>query len=963
MPDSDDLLAIIERILSHQHTEADLALLRQAISASSNQGTLQIGKYNVNIGEGKDVHIGDKIYQGADAEAIREIIASLLRELQSPRKAATAVNRIPYFGTPNFVGRSDELTIIHEKLHQENNAVAISAVSGMGGIGKTELAVKYARKYINDYPGGICWLNARDANLAAGIIQFVQLQMGLEVPQQDFQGNPLTLIQQVAWCWQNWQPPVGLVLVILDDVTNLEGFAELIPPNHRFRILMTTRLRDIDANVEEIALGVLSPEEGLQLLINIVGEKRIRHYVRVACPKDSERSNRNDSLEVKDVGIASLRRNDTELETAQELCEWLGYLPLGIELVGRYIKKKPPHFTFRKMLELLQQQRLNQEAINPQQKGLSTAQRGVLAAFELSWVELSPETQKIAGLLSLFAADIFVWEWVESTAKLLNWDESDVETAIEQLYQRHLVQCVEEDWEYSYQIHPLIREFLKIKLKADADIKEIKQAFTNTFMEIAQTIPQTSTLEFINLVKKAIPHLTEVAENLIDIVSDEDLNWAFTGLASFYNGQGLYALAEPWLEQCVSTVKSRLGENHPSTATSFNNLAELYCSQGRYHEAEPLCIQALELYKQLLGENHPLVALSFNNLAELYRSQGRYEEAEPLYIQALELRKQLLGVNHPDTASSFNNLAVLYESQGKYEEAEPLHIEALELRKQLLGVNHPDTASSFNNLAVFYYFQGRYEEAEPLHIEALELYKQLLGVNHPDTASSLNNLALLYYSQGRYEEAEPLHIEALELRKQLLGVNHPDIALSFNNLAELYRSQGRYEEAEPLYIQALELRKQLLGVNHPDIAQSLNNLALLYYSQGRYEEAEPLHIEALELRKQLLGVNHPDTASSFNNLAVFYYFQGRYEEAEPLHIEALELYKQLLGVNHPDTASSLNNLALLYYSQGRYDEAEPLYIQALELRKQLLGVNHPDTAPSFNNLAPTLLFPRKVRRS
>ncbi|NJO27527.1 MAG: tetratricopeptide repeat protein [Richelia sp. SL_2_1] len=530
--------------------------------------------------------MGDKIYQGADASAIREIIASLVRELQSPRKAATAVNHIPYPGTPNFVGRSDELTIIHEKLHQENNAVAISAVSGMGGIGKTELAVKYAREYINDYPGGICWLNARDVNLAAGIIQFVQLQMGLEVPQQDFHGNNLTLVQQVAWCWQNWQPPEGLVLLVFDDVTSLEGFGELIPPNHRFRILLTTRLRDIDANVEEIALGVLSPEEGLQLLINIVGEKKV----------------------------------NKELETAQELCEWLGYLPLGIELVGRYIKKKPPHFTLAKMLELLKQQRLQQEAMNPQQTGLSTAQRGVLAAFELSWVELSPETQRVARLLSLFAADIFVWEWVESTAKLLSWDESDVETAIEQLYQRHLVQSLEDDGEYGYKIHPLIREFLKVKLTADGEINGIKQAFTNTFMEIARTIPNSQTLEFINSVKKAIPHLTEVAENLIDAVRDENLIWVFTGLAWFYDGQGLYALAEPWYQQCISTVKSRLGENHPHTATSFNNLANLYNSQGRYEAAEPLYIQALDIAERVLGTNHPNTVTCRENL-EYLRTQ------------------------------------------------------------------------------------------------------------------------------------------------------------------------------------------------------------------------------------------------------------------------------------------------------------------------------------------------------
>lgn len=254
----------------------------------------------------------------------------------------------------------------------------------MGGVGKTELATQYARKHENDYPGGICWLNVRGTNLAAGIIQFVQ-QMGLQVPQKDFQENALTLTQQVAWCWQHWKPPEGLVLIILDDVTDLEDISELLPSFQRFRVLMTTRLRDIDTNVEEISLDVLLPEEALELFKNLIGEKKV----------------------------------NKEFYSAQELCKWLGYLPLGIELVGSYIKKKPPHFTLNKMLQELKQQRLHQKAMNPQQKGLRTAQLGVLDAFELSWKELNPTTQQVATLLSLFAADIFEWEWVETTVKYL----------------------------------------------------------------------------------------------------------------------------------------------------------------------------------------------------------------------------------------------------------------------------------------------------------------------------------------------------------------------------------------------------------------------------------------------------------------------------------------------------------------------------------------------------------------
>ncbi len=502
----------------------------------------------------------------------------------------------------------------------------------MGGVGKTELATQYARRHENDYPGGIYWINARSANIAAQIIQFA-LNLGLQVPQKDFDDKPLGILEQVKWCWQNWQSSEDLVLVVFDDVVNLDGFAEILPTDSRFRVLITTRLRNLDINIEEISLDVLSAEEALELLKKIVAEKKV----------------------------------NKELATAQELCKWLGYLPLGIELVGRYLVKKPPHWTLKKMLEQLKQQRLHQEAMNPQQKSLSTAQLGVLAAFEISWVELSPQTQELAGLLSLFAADIFVWEWVEYMTQLLNWDDSDVELGIEQLYQRHLVQCLEEESEYYYQIHPLIREFLQVKLQASPQINELKQAFTGSFIKISQTIPKSPTLQFINSVKNAIPHLTEVAENHLNQLSHTNLFWVLYSLGNFYKGQGLYVLAEPWYQQCVSELKSRLGENHPSTASSLNNLALLYNSMGRYEEAEPIYKQALELKKQLLGENHPSTASSLNNLANLYSDMGRYEEAEPIYKQAVEIAERVLGESHPHTVMYRNNFEDFRKKQGESE--------------------------------------------------------------------------------------------------------------------------------------------------------------------------------------------------------------------------------------------------------------------------------------------------------
>ena len=289
----------------------------------------------------------------------------------------------------------------------QTSAGALSAVAGMGGVGKTELAIQYARQHEADYPGGICWLSARESDLAALIVQFAQLHMNLVVPQQDFRGRVLSLTEQVEWCWQHWQPPQGLALIVLDDVTDVGNYRHLLPKTNRFRVLMTTRLRNLNPNIEEISLDVLSPEFALQLLTKLLGEKRV----------------------------------EKELVVAKQLCEWLGYLPLGLELVGQYVAKKPPNYKLAQMLERLKAQRLENEAINCSSEGmqqsLSTAQQGILAAFELSWQELTPATQLVAALLSLFAPNIFAWEWVESASELLNWSSTDVDTANEQLYGFH----------------------------------------------------------------------------------------------------------------------------------------------------------------------------------------------------------------------------------------------------------------------------------------------------------------------------------------------------------------------------------------------------------------------------------------------------------------------------------------------------------------------------------------------
>lgn len=707
----------------------------------------------------------------------------------------------------------------------------MAVVTGMGGVGKTELAIQYARQYLEHYPGGICWVKAKEFNLESQLIAFAQVYLGLKVP-QELEDRPLNLEQQVAWCWQHWGSSC-LGLIVLDDVTDLTSFRSLLPPLDRFRVLVTTRQRQFVSSGSKLCLDVLAPEEAIQLLTAQLSQVRI----------------------------------DCERQTAQLLCEWLGYLPLGLELVGRYVDQDPD-FSLAEMLEQLKQQNITDEALDLDEAEarhnypLMTAQRGVKAAFEISWQELDPTVANIAQFLGLFAADDIPWALVATLTEPLGWEKKQLRKARRELLNLHLIQRVSEG---IYQLHPLIREFLRLKITESKQVDEFKYAFTTSMVALAETIPPCPTLEHLQAITPVIPHLVETIDALDSYLSNQQIALPFIGLARLYEVQGLYTLAEPWHQKCLSAVQNRFGPEHTAVADSLTRLALLYLEQGRYSQAEPLFQHALDLRQQLLND-HPAVADSLSHLGELYYSLGDYDRAEVLFQQGLEMRQRLLG-DHPDLADSLNNLAALYYAQGRYTEAEPLYQHALRISVQVLEEGHPDVATSQSNLAALYKKLERYPEAKLLYQQALDIRRAWFGDDHLAVAESKQNLASLYYTQGIYGEAESLFLEALEMRQSLLGNEHPSVAQSLNDLAALYETQSRYSEAEPLYQHAIELWQHLLGDEHPHVAISLNNLAMLYTAQQRYGEAEPLYVKAVAIAACKLGDCHPITVKCRKNLA------------------------------------------------------------------------------------------------
>lgn len=628
-----------------------------------------------------------------------------------------------------FIGREQEIRTLHELLQQNAQVAITAAVTGMGGVGKTELAIQYARNHLSTYQGGVCWFPARDFPL--NLVEFARPRF---FPNINF--DRFSLQEQVAYCWQNWAK--GEALLVLDDVTNYQQQVQLyLPESPRFKVLITTRKRLRDKKIALLDLEVLTPANSLELLKLLLGNERV----------------------------------ERELDIAAELCKWLGYLPLGLELVGRYLDEEP--LSLAQMLERLKQKRLKHPALE-ETNPMMTAQLGVIDAFELSWDRLDEKAQQLGCLLSLFALAAIPWELVEGVYHCFQGDgfeSEDLEKPRKDLIKFHLFKTDKE----TYSLHQLIREFFREKLEGLEQADEMKQAFAVSIVAVAKQIadPIALTRELLMPIAPVIPHLQEVANHLTTYLSNEDLGTSFLGLGRFYEGQGVYVQAEPWYEKCLCVVQANLGETHPAVTESLNNLASIYLLQGRYSEAEPKYQQALELLKRF-GENKSLnLAYTLRNLAHLYTLQGRYDEAEPVALQALELFKLLQGDEHTDIALILNNLGEIYRRSERYSEAESPYLQALKLRRHLLGNDDIRVATSLNNLAELYRDQRRYSEAEPLYLESLELHKRLLGDDHQYVAVSLGNLGRLYEAQSHYGKAVHLFAQALEIFERKLGSGHP----------------------------------------------------------------------------------------------------------------------------------------------------------------------------------------------
>ncbi|MFN9548392.1 MAG: tetratricopeptide repeat protein, partial [Cyanobacteriota bacterium] len=683
-----------------------------------------------------------------------------------------------------FVGRANELQRLKQLLAPEGSRVYLT---GMGGVGKSELVLQHAYDALEHYRGGIVRLDARQglSAMASQLVLFFRLTFPtLHLPED------ISPIELLPLCWNQWpagsHPPDPVLLILDDQPGDTEGYnAEqklLAGLPSRFRRLLTQR-EPAPNGAQAIDLPCLQREASLELLALQAGPERLQ----------------------------------AERQAADGLCSEVGDLPLALVLLGARLAERPD-LRPSQLLQELRAKGAQAKALQQAHPELG-ARRGVVEALLISWEPLSPAAKSLGILLAVMAPAVIPWELVEA-CRLPHQPLEEGSAFGQQQSELWRAQLLERLGEEMYRLHPLVRQFILLQSRDQEEVatawrRQLAAAVANV---CRQRVPQTLTLEQVEALEPLLPHLRQVAEHCVGALKTDDLLWPFTGLARVATHQATFAEALRWYQQGRAECEQRLGPKHPDTASALNNLALLLHTTNRLEEAEPLMQRVVEIFQISYGPNHPKVAIGLNNLAQLLQATNRLEEAEPLMRQALAIDQDSYGPNHPKVATDLNNLAALLQDTNRLEEAEPLMRRVVEIFQISYGPNHPNVATAINNLAQLLKATNRLEEAEPLMRQALAIDQDSYVPNHPNVATALNNLATLLQATNRLEEAEPLMRQALAIDQDSYGPNHPNDAIRLNKLARLLKATNRLEEAEPLMRQALAIDQDSYVPNHPNVA-------------------------------------------------------------------------------------------------------------------------------------------------
>ncbi|MFG2697344.1 FxSxx-COOH system tetratricopeptide repeat protein [Kitasatospora sp. NPDC048407] len=810
---------------------------------------------------------------------------------------------------PLFTGRDHALADLRAALanNKAGSRRSLYALSGLGGVGKTQVALEYAHRYMSHYDL-VWWIDAEQSeNVVVGLAELAG-RLGLRV------GENVNEAAQSARDALRQGLPTPNWLLIFDNADEPGEIRRFFPdgPGH---ILVTSRNQGWSGQAGVLNVDVFDRTESVDHLT-----RRVRGLTRA---------------------------------DADRVAEAVGDLPLAVEVAAAWLTATATPVDMYVNLLRAEATRVLAAGETPVDYPTPVGLTWNVSIARLR--EQSPAAVRLLELCAFFAPEpislkqFFFSE--QMRLALYPYDEELIDTfllgKVLSAVSRYALAKTDAG-SGSFQVHRLVQAVVRSgmsEVERNIAMHQVHRILVNARPSRGDADDPANwpTMEAI------WPHLApsraqdcdgrEVRELLIDRVrylwKRVDLDQALQLGRQLDATWMLRSAAEPgpaeqkvWRRQILSL---RL------------QIANVLRSQGSYIEALELDRATLNGQRELLGEHHPYALMTANSMAADLRYLNRFQEALTLDQDTYNQFIELFGEDDPRTLSVANNLAIDHRLVGNSVAARDLDQDTVERRSAVLGPLHPYTLGSKSNLARDLREMGDYKGSAELLREVANVFTALSHSGLPEGLRNAKSLAVSLRRAGQYAEARELTERTYERYVDLYGPEFPDALACRLNLAADFSAAGDKETARDIATDVYEGHRRLFGDEHSFTFACENDLGIYLRGSGDTEGAVQHGRSAVDGLSRVLGADHPFALNAVINFANALAENRQLDEAEQLGRSAYDGLAARYGATHPDTLICQANLAITLRAAGRRSEAESLRMQAVAALVELFGEEHPTT--------------------